>query len=590
MKSFRYIILSLISLVAAACTVGYYGEEDFPMADYVGRTPSLVFDGEDDIEVGKYGGEYGVTFSANLPWKVSSTVSWIQILGDNKGLGGDEMLKIKFLVSKNASINTREGKICLKVSDDAVSYVTVRQEAMTLEELANDWYVKPGAAGDGSSWAKAMDLNAALASCANGDKIHIAAGTYKPEMYAGGTEEGHKTFLVSANVSLIGGYPAAAKEGDTPDPTANKVILDGDGKAHHVMVVAALRDSYFKVEVQGLTITNGVGGPVAGSVAMNDSRLYASQGSGLSVVNSNAVFRNCEISGNTATKGTAGAIVHESDASFIGCVISNNTSAANAPGFWSSAGNVVLDGCVLSGNVTTSGVAGGLYCLDAANSKRTTNTYVYNCFISGNATDASKYSRRGGGAYLREGSNTVMVNTTISGNKGANGGGIATYQVDGAPCNLVLISCTVTDNESTAACGGVESGAGVTTKIYNTIVSGNSDVSGAADIAVTDASGNAVAGEIPSTLEYSINGGTVYGASGAVVSGGFAPSTMFGTLTGGVYPLVGADNPALTMGMTSADLLDITTGFTPEMDMTYLGRDQKGNDRIGKVMGAYVGK
>lgn len=585
MKIVKHIILVAISCMISACTVGYYGEEDFPMDGYVGQDPELVFDGENVIEVDKYGGEYGITFSANLPWKVSSMVPWMEILGDNKGLGGPEKLKIKFLVQKNASITPREGEICVKISDDAVAYVTVRQQEMTLEELANDWYVKPGADGDGSSWRNAMDLNAALQSCANGDKIHIAAGTYTPSILAGGTEEGHKTFLVSSNVSLIGGYPADPADGDTPDPAANKTILSGDGKAYHVMVVAALRDSYFTVNVSGLTITNGIGAPKAGSVAMNDSRLYASQGSGLSVVNSRAVFTDCEITGNTATAGTAGLIAHESDVTFKRCTVSNNTSNKNAPGIWSSAGNVVFDGCVISGNVTSNGVGGGLYCLDAANNKRTTNTYVYNSLIIGNGNEASKSSRRGGGAYLREGSNTVMVNTTITGNIAGNGGGVATYQVDGAPTSLLMVSCTVTDNESTTSGGGVECYTGVTAKIYNTIVSGNKDTGGSPDILVGSGGGM-----LPNVIEYTINGSTVYGAANSVVAGSFSHASMFGALTDGVYPLVGTDNPALTMGMPLEGLKAITSGLTPEMDLMQLGVDQKGNERTAAVMGAYIGK
>lgn len=588
-KNHIHILLAAFSLVLASCTAGYYDESDFPMDDYVGQAPELTFDGENIIEVGKYGGEYGVTFTANLPWKVSSMVPWMEILGDNKGPASSEPVKIKFLVAKNASISPREGKISVKISDEAVAYVTVQQEEMTLEELANDWYVKPGASGDGSSWAKAMDLNKALQSCANGDKIHIAAGTYYPEIMAGGSEEGNKTFLVSSNVSLIGGYPANPKAGDTPDPSVYKTILSGNGKAYHVMVVAALRDDYFKVKVSGVTITGGVGGPKAGSVAMNGSRLYFSQGSGLNILNSRAFFEDCNIIDNTATAGTAGVIAHESDAEFVRCSISNNKGSVNAPGFWSSAGNVTLDGCILSGNVTTGGVAGGLYCLDAANSKRATNTYVYNSIIIGNATDASKYSRRGGGAYLREGSNTVMVNTTIAGNKAGNGGGIGTYQVDGAPTSLTMISCTVTGNESTSTCGGVESGAGVTVKMYNTIVSGNKDVSGAPDVAVTNSSGAKVEGELPSAFEYCINGSTVYGAANAVVSGAFNAGSMFGALTGNVYPLIGSDNPALTMGMPVSDLKGLTTGYAPEMETSHLGYDQKGNERTASVMGAYVG-
>lgn len=573
----------------AGCTPGFYDEDDLPMADNIGSTPELNFDGETVIEADKYGGEYSISFSANLPWKVSSLVPWMEILGDNKGPGGEGMLKIKFLVSKNASLDPRQGKISVKITDEAVSYITVKQKEMTIEELCNDWYVKPGAKGDGSSWDKAMDLNTALQSCANGDIIHVAAGVYKPEILVAGTEVGNKTFFIGSNISVIGGYPADPKEGDLPDPSVNKSVLSGDGKAYHVLSVAALRDNHFTVNVSGLVITDGVGGPKAGSIALNGSRFYFSQGSGLSVLNSKANFVDCEITGNTATAGTAGAMIHESDATFTRCTFSNNTNNKNAPGIWSSAGNVVFDECVITGNITSNGIGGGIYCLDAANSKTPTNTYIYNSYIASNGNEASKSSRRGGGLYLREASNTVIVNTTITDNRAGNGGGVATYQVDGAPTSLVMISCTVTGNESTATGGGVEVGNGVTAKIYNTIISGNTDVSGASDLAVTGADSKVVAGKLPAALEYCVNGSSVYGAAAELTSASFAPSTMLGTLDGVVFPLVGEGNPALTMGMPVAELKNLVSGYDPEMDKEQLGRDQKGNTRSGAVMGAYVG-
>ena len=70
----------------------------------------------------------------------------------------------------------------------------------------------------------------------------------------------------------------------------------------------------------------------------------------------------------------------------------------------------------------------------------------------------------------------------------------------------------------------------------------------------------------------------------------FDPEKMLGKASNGVVPLIGAGNPALTNGMTADQLKAIKSGRKPEIDETEVVKDQKGNPRTGKVMGAYVGK
>ena len=65
---------------------------------------------------------------------------------------------------------------------------------------------------------------------------------------------------------------------------------------------------------------------------------------------------------------------------------------------------------------------------------------------------------------------------------------------------------------------------------------------------------------------------------------------MLGPLSGGVFPLIGSANPALTAGMTPAELKAIPSGMSFDALEEDLVVDQKGNSRSEKVMGAYVGK
>ena len=70
--------------------------------------------------------------------------------------------------------------------------------------------------GDGSSWAQAMSLQAALASTAfvPGDQIWIAGGTYKPH-----ADDRTATFSIPAGVLVYGGF--AGTEADDFDPATN---------------------------------------------------------------------------------------------------------------------------------------------------------------------------------------------------------------------------------------------------------------------------------------------------------------------------------------------------------------------------------
>ena len=89
---------------------------------------------------------------------------------------------------------------------------------------------------------------------------------------------------------------------------------------------------------------------------------------------------------------------------------------------------------------------------------------------------------------------------------------------------------------------------------------------------------------------YSINAEKVFGDVDVVSGLLFDPEKMLGKVSNGVIPLVGEGNPALTNGMTADQLKSLKSGREPEIDETEVVKDQKGNPRTGKVIGAYVGK
>lgn len=191
---------------------------------------------------------------------------------------------------------------------------------------------KPGASGDGKSWANAFKtLQEALNinnHCALVQTIRIAQGVYKPAADNNRTA----TFFVGNAVTLIGGYPTGG--GTTPNPAAYPTSLDGDigtagvstDNSYHVMVIGGFTGN---VTIEGLQIKNGYANG-AGDINLYDNvYLPQFQAAGLYMtedVTGTLTIRNCVFSNNTAT-GAGGAVTAFSGAVNIEqCVFYNNVS------------------------------------------------------------------------------------------------------------------------------------------------------------------------------------------------------------------------------------------------------------------------
>ena len=96
---------------------------------------------------------------------------------------------------------------------------------------AADYYVKSDASGsnNGSSWTDAYtDLQDALGAAVSGDKIYVAAGTYKPH-----TSTVTVYFSIPDGVELYGGFagsesPITQTVLDNRDFFTNTTTLSGD--------------------------------------------------------------------------------------------------------------------------------------------------------------------------------------------------------------------------------------------------------------------------------------------------------------------------------------------------------------------------
>ena len=160
-------------------------------------------------------------------------------------------------------------------------------------------------AGDGSTWATAMDLQAALmASTTAGDQVWIEAGTYKPH-----ADDRTATFRIPGGVLVYGGF--SGDEAALADRSGGATTLSGDllgddmsrpGEGEDGTAYIASRDdnSYSVVRIagagvtlDGLTITAGERGAEFDE-AHAGAGLYAMQGATGSVV-SNCNFTNNSI-------------------------------------------------------------------------------------------------------------------------------------------------------------------------------------------------------------------------------------------------------------------------------------------------------
>lgn len=588
---FKTICLVLTGAALASCTLDFPKESDYPfLSGNTGQTPEITFSGQKDIAVGKTGGEFKGSFKSNLPWVAESLVDWIEITSDKRGMGGNGETELTFNVTRNTTLKSRTGQIRVSITSDAEACIKVVQEPSLPEDLGNEWFIKPGATGKGSSWEDATDLGEALNACATADKLYLAAGTYTPTQYAGGSSDADKTFLLTQNVRIYGGYPANPKAGDAADPAVNKTILSGnESSTRHVFIIAAPKDDDYSIQINGITVRGGCNTSTkAGSNKLNGEYFFTGYGAGVYVLGSKVKFTNCFIKDNKSVKFACGMFsTNNSYVEMEHCEITDNmVENGNAAGIH-NAGTMILRNCGIRRNgCTTNSLVGGFYNYDTDKKLNTAKAYLYSCEFENNS--ASTNWKRVSNFYGRENSFSVIVNTTFYGTDAGNAP-IAIFGKGVTDTEAYIISCTVAGNKSSSpdVCSGIaqiES----KVKVYNSIVSGNKG--GRDGIWAIKSTMNELIDQRTETVSYSINAEKVFGDDDVMSGLLFDPEKMLGKASNGVVPLIGAGNPALTNGMTADQLKSIKSGREPEIDETEVVKDQKGNTRTGKVMGAYVGK
>ena len=285
------------------------------------------------------------------------------------------------------------------------------------------------------------DLQAAIDAAAVGDRLLLAAGTYKGN------------FTLKDGVNISGGWNA---DYTVCDPETYKTVLDGDKKGRVLTQSAAFNN---ETVISGVGITNG-----ENSSDNNGGGAY---------VRGKCIVENCEIYSNKAasTSGQGGGIWADANAIVRNCHIHDNYAQ-------NTGGGAVVKGqisyCLIENNNAPDNVGGGLQIHggDAADNMCGT---MFNCIVRNNS------SKNGGG--IRSYKFTQVANCLVYGNTATGGG------VSGILCNTdaaSIVNCTIVNNYDAADAAENSSGIYINSNgtIKNCIIYGNYSTAKTADEAV----------------------------------------------------------------------------------------------------------
>lgn len=182
--------------------------------------------------------------------------------------------------------------------------------------LAANFYVRENGTGAGASWDDALpgdQLARLLPKLVDDDSVFVAKGRYLPENSDATGRD--KTFLIRANIAMVGGFPVDAQGQDRTvrDISGYLTILDGDlgvandysDDAYHVVVVAADRSVGKRVLLDGFRVVNGNASGSTYNTALHDRAFRGFAGGAF--VGSPAEFRYVNFVNNQA-KELGGAL------------------------------------------------------------------------------------------------------------------------------------------------------------------------------------------------------------------------------------------------------------------------------------------
>ncbi len=315
----------------------------------------------------------------------------------------------------------------------------------------------------------------------------------------------------------------------------------------------------------------------------NFSKNSATRGGAIYMNSSaNAKFTNCTFTENAASASAYGGAIYmtgSSNASFIDCDFLKNT-AKYGGAIANEISTLIVNGCTFTQNsCSVSGAQGGAivsYDAKLANDYaaisegKISNLYVYN-----SSFDSNEGLNQGGSVKVQGSGYAVFVNSSFNNNLTGtnNNGDIRFRNGTGDGVKSWLISCSMNNTKT-----GLNNQAS-TLYAYNSI------------FCKYTTHGSVHSIDRSSTITNT----ELYTADGSKSGTAVTFTEQIGEFNDGVFP-VKAGSVAATGGMSSSELAalgeagsELMTAM-PLFETKYLTVDQKGNERTGSIMGAYVGQ
>lgn len=512
--------------------------------------------------------------------------------------------------------------------------------------IHKDWFIKEGGTGKGTSWEDAggaerlVQLIYPTQSRGTGSgltaayrlhkaTIHVAAGTYNIQAANDDEVLAPHYSTGSLDFTIKGGYPTnlsgTATTGQDPANNATNFICNQVDAADRVFLLSDANEIP-SVTFDGITFpANGAslapgtafdfnstaastvkfksctfsgfvqsgtvnGGPVyvqnTGAATINfDGCTFSGNtcntGGAIYLYNANATvsFTDCSFSGNEA-KQAGGAMRARSFASLTitGGSFSNNVLTATGNNGYGAAisvdaGTVDVVGTKFIGN--RSNIGSALYVTGSSDSNKGV-LRVFNSLFDGNeatATDGSGSTQKGCTVYANQCSRVLLANCTLRNNKEHNAShGVVSPKATTA--KVYLVSCTLSEN----------------LKEVDSVVSAGNDIARTTNLITVH---NTIATNTDADIKNVVRDYSIFTLRRfAEDKDNYSDMTAFAlkSFNNDVYPLNSTYSTDYNSGMsvTALQALEFDGITLTDDQKALLAKDQKGNDRKGTIMGAYV--
>ncbi|MEM0897179.1 MAG: hypothetical protein AAGJ79_09860 [Verrucomicrobiota bacterium] len=162
-------------------------------------------------------------------------------------------------------------------------------------------------ANDGSSWTNAFNsLQDALAAVTSGQQIHVAQGTYYPDLGTGQTDNNRSsTFQLINNVEILGGFPDGGGALASRNPATHVTILSGDLAQNDGPFFSNANDNAIHVLTGSGTNATAILDGFTISAGNANGSASSALGGGLYNDSGSPSLSNCSFEGNQAGFGGA---------------------------------------------------------------------------------------------------------------------------------------------------------------------------------------------------------------------------------------------------------------------------------------------